>query len=312
MSGRRILLLMLGLAALATGFGAPWAARAQTVIEMAVTVDDLPWVAAGRAPAEAVRTGTSRLLDALAARGVVATGFVICDGMEAQPGIVESWQAADHSVASHSGRHQDLNTAALAVWLEDIRRCDRLLRELGGPVRYFRYLLLHEGPTEERRRAAVRLLHELGYRNAPVSVDNAEWVVAEAWAVAEAQADADALDEIRAIYVEHMRRAIAHARETALARFGRDVRHVLLIHANALNAANLGLLLDTLARDGARFVPLDSALADPVYAQPADYTGPCGLSWLYRVEPAAPELAAWDTREEERVRAALAGVVRTR
>ena len=58
-----------------------------------------------------------------------------------------------------------------------------------------------------------------------------------------------------------------HAREVGRERFGREVRHVLLLHANRLNADHLDRLLEILARDGARFVPLETALADPIYAE---------------------------------------------
>jgi hypothetical protein len=102
---------------------------------------------------------------------------------------------------------------------------------------------------------------------------------------------------------------MSHAREVGRERFGRDVRHVLLLHANRLNADHLDRLLETLARDGARFVPLETALADPIYAERDDYVGDRGLSWLYRVAPAQPERWAWDRAEEDAIRAAL-GITR--
>jgi hypothetical protein len=39
-----------------------------------------------------------------------------------------------------------------------------------------------------------------------------------------------------------------------------------------------------------------------VYGLPDGYTGDRGLSWLYRFEPPAPELAAWDDAEARRLR----------
>lgn len=282
------------------------------VMELAVTVDDLPWTAAARTPAGVAAAGTRRLLAALAERRLPATGFVICEGLLVHPGVVASWRAAGHGLGSHSGRHGDLDAGPLEAWLADVRWCDGALRDAIGPVRDFRYPMLHQGGTTARRESAAALVAELSYRNAPVTIDNAEWVVAQAWADAEARSDDAVLDRLRDVYVEHIRRSIAHARETSLARFGRDVRHILLLHANALNAVHLGTLLDALAADGVRFIPLDSALADPVYALPDGYTGPLGLSWLYRVAPARPDLAPWDTEEEARVRSVLAGLVERR
>ncbi len=274
--------------------------------EIAITVDDLPWTGAEPLSGVEAADQTRRLLAAFAARGVVATGFVICAGLAQHPGLVEGWLAEGHGIGSHSGRHGDLDAGDLAAWVADVRDCDRQLRARFGPIWLFRYPLLHQGATAERRAAGEALLAELGYRNAHVSVDNAEWVVAQAWAAT--PGDAAARARIADLYVEHMLRSVAHAREVARLRFGREVRQVLLLHANALNAAQGGALLDALAADGARFITLDSALADAVYAMPDGYTGPRGLSWLYRAAPARPDLAAWDAAEEARLRAALAAI----
>jgi hypothetical protein len=63
---------------------------------------------------------------------------------------------------------------------------------------------------------------------------------------------------------------------------GREIPHVLLLHANALNAATLDPLLARLRRRGYRFVPLDEAVRDVAYRMADSYTGPAGITWLHR------------------------------
>ena len=63
---------------------------------------------------------------------------------------------------------------------------------------------------------------------------------------------------------------------------GREVLHILLLHANALNAEYLGQLAERIEHRGYRFVSLAEALADPAYSQADPYVGPKGLSWLQR------------------------------
>ncbi|MGH7546440.1 MAG: hypothetical protein ACREKI_09685 [Gemmatimonadota bacterium] len=176
-----------------------------------------------------------------------------------------------------------------------MRRCDRYLEEfLGRDVRYFRFPYLHRGRTPEHKAAAKRFLADLGYEAASVSVDNSEWVLARAYAAASERADRAAMAQIARLYVRHVLEAVAHYRAVARTKVGRDVRHVLLLHANALAADHLGELLNALAEDGARFITLEEALRDPVYSRPDAYVGPKGLSWLYRIEPATPGDVAWD------------------
>jgi hypothetical protein len=68
----------------------------------------------------------------------------------------------------------------------------------------------------------------------------------------------------------------------SLALLGREVRQVLLMHANALNADSLPDLLALLRRRGYSFITLDRALEDEAYALPDGYFGPAGISWLHR------------------------------
>jgi peptidoglycan/xylan/chitin deacetylase (PgdA/CDA1 family)/peroxiredoxin len=278
----------------------------RAAFDLAITVDHLPWTAASSIPAEVVTRGTTRILDAFLSRGITATGFIVCDAMAARPGQVERWAEAGQSLGNHTQSHPDLNTTPVQPWLDGVEKCDEAIRAAGADPRYFRYPMLHRGPDVATRAAAAADIEALGYISAPVTIDNSEWILASAYERAALDRDEERLESIAALYVEHIRRATAHARDVARQRFGREVRHILLLHANRLNADRLPALLDALADDGARFVSLEDALADPVYGLDDGYIGPRGLSWLYRVAPAQPELGEWDEAEEARVSAALA------
>ncbi len=64
--------------------------------------------------------------------------------------------------------------------------------------------------------------------------------------------------------------------------FGRQIRQILLIHANRLNAEALDRLLEMLRRRSYSFISLSAALEDPAYASPDSFTGRGGISWLDR------------------------------
>jgi len=64
--------------------------------------------------------------------------------------------------------------------------------------------------------------------------------------------------------------------------FGRPIRHVLLVHANMLNAERFGDLAAMFERRGYRFITLDRALEDPAYASEDTYGGSGGITWLHR------------------------------
>ena len=97
---------------------------------------------------------------------------------------------------------------------------------------------------------------------------------------------------------QHAVAATRHHRQVARARAGREPAHVLLLHASALAADHLGDLLAPLEAEGVRFIDLETALADPIYALPDDYAGPIGMSWLYRFAHATPEAWTWDDAQQ--------------
>lgn len=268
---------------------------------LAITIDDVPWVGATH-PAETQLDATRRLLAALQAHGVTAVGFVNCDRVGADSPILRAWLDAGQELGNHTGGHLDLNRAPLEGWLRHARSCHAFLARLVDPPIWFRYPYLHQGPTRERRQAALDLLAELGSPIAHVSIDNSDWILAAAYRDAALVRDEARMTEIGDAFIDHILAAAVHYRDVARERVGRDIAHVLLLHANTLVADHLDRLLARLRGEGFRFVTLEQAQQDPVYALPDGYIGEEGLSWLYRIEPAAPELKAWDDAEAARLR----------
>ncbi len=273
-------------------------------LRLAVTVDDVPWTAAQRADSGTVARGTAELLSALARHVVPATAFVVCDALDLHPAATLEWLAQGHEIGNHSQSHRDLNNG-LAPWLRDVVSCADRLAQL-APIRYFRYPLLHRGASEERYRSASDLLDSLDYTAAPVTLDNSEWLLAQAYQQAADAGDPATMDLIAATYLDHLRRVTRRSQRVTRERFGRDVPQVLLLHANQLNADHLDDLLTMLQQEfDAEFIALNRALEDPLYRLPDGYRGRAGLSWLYRAEPAQPDLARWDEEEEARLRSVI-------
>jgi peptidoglycan/xylan/chitin deacetylase (PgdA/CDA1 family) len=294
---------------------------------MAITIDDLPWIG-GVAPGETRLDAMRRMIDALVARDVPALGFVNCERAGPGAALLAAWLDAGLEVGNHSAAHLDLNQAPLEQWLRDVRSCHHMIRDLmytathgsgaaaagtpapgnrdmpqPAPRIWFRYPYLHQGPTAERQQAALALLHELDSPIAHVTIDNSDWILAVAYVAAVSAGDSARAAAVGEAFVDHILRATRHYQRVAADRVGRDVPHVLLLHANLLVADHLGTLLDRLQAElGFRFVSVAAAQRDPVYDLTDGYTGPDGLSWLYRFEPTVPELSAWDDAEARRLR----------
>jgi peptidoglycan-N-acetylglucosamine deacetylase len=269
---------------------------------MAITIDDLPWIGAVR-PGETRLDALGRMIDAFVVRDVPAHGFVNCEraGSSAE---LRAWLDAGLEMGNHSAAHLDLNRAPLEQWLRDVRSCHYMVRDLAATAQiWFRYPFLHQGPTAGRQEAALALLRELDSPVAHVTIDNSDWILAVAYGAAISAGDSARAAAIGDAFIEHIVRATRHYQRVAADRVGRDVPHVLLLHANLLVADHIDTLLDRLQAElGFRFVSVAAAHRDPVYDLPDGYTGERGLSWLYRIAPAAPGLSAWDDQEASRLR----------
>ena len=258
---------------------------------VAVTFDDLPAVALPRGTTcdrAALEAFTDRLMAQIG--DVPTVGFVVedqvCDEDGLRADLLSAWLDAGHELANHTASHPDLNDLTAADYTADIARGETTAKPLaegyGRPFRYFRYPYLHAGDTAEKKAAVEAFLAERGYTNAPVTLDNSEWVFAFAYARAAERGDAVLMQRLGTAYVDFMESVTAHFEGWSEEVLGYEPPQVLLVHANLLNADYFGEVAAMLARRGYRFVTLEEALEDPAYARRDPYVGPSGISWLHR------------------------------
>lgn len=287
MSRCLVLLVAIASAAYAQPTEAPADARPDRVI--AVTIDDLPL---GGRPGDLAHQQrfTRDLLAQITAADIPVTGFVNeskldVDGeREARADLLRQWVDAGLDLGNHTFGHPSLFDTPLAEYQDHVRRgavvTNRLLAARGDSARYFRHPYLNVGPDLETKRAFESWLADQGYLIAPVTHDNAEWLYAFAY---DRSRDDPALQaRIADAYLVYMDSTAAYFEALEQQLFGREIAHVLLLHANALNADHLSRLLDVYRQRGYRFVSLGAALEDPAYESDDTYVGRAGMSWLQR------------------------------
>lgn len=261
---------------------------------MTITIDDLPVAPPGRHTTEQQVEITDGLLAVLAAHQVRAVGFVNESKLEVEGAadprrveLLERWLEAGHELGNHGYDHLDLHRVDPDVWLADVLRGERVIRPLvearGGKLRWFRHPFLHTGLSAEVQERTAHALEEHGYRIAPVTVDNGEWIYARAYADAWNRGDEAVEEHLGRDYVRYMLEVVDFYEAQSRKILGELVPQVLLIHAYAMNADWLDPLLTALEKRGYRWVTLGEALEHPAYGRPIDgYVGPGGISWLQR------------------------------
>lgn len=268
-------------------------AAQQPVRTVAVTFDDLPTVNITETGDMARREMTTNLLATLTERRIPTIGFVnesqLYQGgsiIDARVDLLRLWLAAGFELGNHSYSHPDLHRVPLDEFQADVIRGEVVTRELladtdSGP-RYFRHPFLHTGTDLVTKTSFEGFLAEHDYRVAPVSIDNSEWIFARAYILALRAGDTRTADRIGRDYVEYMLEMFAFYEDQSQQLFGRNISHVLLVHANELNSKWFGPLADRLSGIGYDFITLDEALEDPAYSSEDTFTGPGGITWLHR------------------------------
>ncbi|MBI5536304.1 MAG: polysaccharide deacetylase family protein [Deltaproteobacteria bacterium] len=278
----------------------PSPSQAPSVVRpaIAVTIDDLPFLGSPK-PGEDRAGATQRILSALRKHSVLATGFVVCGRKDAFAQVLSLWLAASMELGNHSKSHRSSDSMEEAAWLEDVRTCSReLAQTTGRPPGWFRYPMLQTGRTVERRDSLRSAVVAMGMREAPVTIDVADWVLNRAYESALQRGDIAGQKRIAEAFVEHVIASLRHYRAVAKDRVGRESSQVLLLHATALTADHLDSLLGAIEAEGMGFVSLHEAMKDPVFTLADAYAGPIGMSWLYRIAPADEKAWAWDWGQE--------------
>jgi peptidoglycan/xylan/chitin deacetylase (PgdA/CDA1 family) len=285
---------------------------------VALTFDDIPGVALPEGDgcnADAMRRWNEKLLATLRrhrapALGLVNSGRACASEQKMLPSLFEAWLRDGHQLGNHTARHRDANAIPIREYEKQVMDGESPLGDVlakhGQKLVWFRHPFLHSGPTAEYRKQLDDFLATRGYRNAMVTIDNQEFVFADAYARALTRHDAAMAKRVADAYVPFMESVVAFFEKRSREVVGREFPQVILLHMNALNADHLDALLTMIERRGYRFVSINEAMRDAAYALPDGYSGLRGISWIHRwgvakgmpivEEPREPEWVAQAAR----------------
>jgi peptidoglycan-N-acetylglucosamine deacetylase len=278
---RLFLCLAVLIVGLATARSAgPQAQGAAQTKEVAITIDDLP-LNGPQFEAGRLRMMTDKILAAINKHKIPVVGFVneslLQAGGEADAriAILKAWSDGGVELGNHTFSHLGFKDATLADYEDDFIRGESitrpLLKQKGQKLRYFRHPFLQMGATREIEQSFENFIAERGYKIAPVTVDDMDWMILSAYAAARNQGDGEMMKRVSEEYLKFAGLRFDFCEHVAGDLFGRPIKHILLLHANELVADNLDGLATTIESKGYRFISLEEALKDPVYQAPDKY-----------------------------------------
>ncbi len=259
---------------------------------MAVTFDDLPYVAVEQQDLPSAQRATKEILRVLQTHRVPVVAFVnegnllVVGEVDARIALLQQWVDAGMILGNHTYSHPDFNTLTIQQFQDEIIKGEVITRRLmqsRQPYQlYFRHPQTHTGDTQAKKEAIENFLAARGYKVTPHTIDNVDFIFNDCYVRALRNKDAAMAKRLRETYLNFTIAVTEFAERISQQIFGREITQTLLLHANDINADCLDEMLRRFAARGYRFVTLDEAMSDPAYQTKDTYVGKYGPTWLWR------------------------------
>ena len=264
--------------------------QAQTQREIAITFDDLIFVPQN--DVEQIKKLTKKFLTTLKQNKIPITGFVN-EGKIVHPtetatrtAILKMWIDAGFELGNHTYSHVDMFTATPEKFEQELVSGEQITKKLlaakGKQERYFRHPFLNTGATPESKAAFDKIIAAHNYIVAPVTVDNSDYMFAAVYANAMKNNDQALMNRVAEAYVPYMNAVLEFYEKQSQSLLGYEMKQILLVHANPLNAEHFGKVIAMMRKRGYKFISLEEALRDKAYQLTDGYTGRYGTSWIQR------------------------------
>jgi len=255
-------------------------------MKAALTLDDLPrWPHDAYPDGYRPRSVCDALISGLEHHGITgvyafANSKPLAEDTSLQA-ILDTWVAAGHHIGNHTHSHTLISETDAEGYIREI---DLAHRHLGpwlrkAPALYFRHTLNLWGETEEKLSRVREHIAILGYKIAEVTSWLYEWDWDRAFRACLAKGDEAGIRFLQESFIDYVPKQLAYDREGSQALFGRDIPHVILIHAVPFLGTVMEDFLDALKKHGVVFTPLEEIADDPLYRRAATFTCPKFLNY---------------------------------
>jgi len=294
--------------------------HAQANKQIAITIDDLPFSSKVPLSINEKTQKSSDILSHLTKYKVKAVGFVNEDKIltkgqvDGHISILDAWLDQGMELGNHNFGHKGLWKTPLADYQESIIRGETitqwLLSERDQKIRYYRHPYTQTGKDDSEKQTLESFLKAKNYQVAPFTMEHDDYLFSCVYDHYLQQNDQVALAKIKKEYLAHLDVAIKTFEIMSEELFERNINHIFLLHANALNADTLGDTLASFKQKDYEFISLDEALKDPVYQLEDKASKRFGPSWLMRWAKAKkqklsvygqPEPKGWTAQQYKKI-----------
>lgn len=261
--------------------------------KICITVDDLPAVTYNSTNKNIKSEITIKLTETFAKFKIPAIGFVVIGKLyngesvdSTNLKLIEMWLERGYDLGNHTYSHFDYNSVSDTTYFNDIIKGQTLFKSLlqkhNKDLKYFRHPYLHSGYDSIRSKSLNDFLSKNNYIAAPVTIDNDDYIFAQAYAIANKNNNTSLMKEIGKEYINYMEQKLLYFEKKSIEVFNRDITQSLLIHSSLLNADYLDELAEMYIKNGYTFVSQDQVFNDSAYTTQITTYSKQGFSWIFR------------------------------
>lgn len=259
--------------------------------QVCFSFDDLPVVSYGIPDSGIQKNIFNKLVLTLKTCKIPAIGFVNEKKvykndsiLQYQVDLLKNWVDNGLDLGNHTYSHIDYNAVSFNDYSNDILKGEtitkQILHQKGKSITYFRHPFLHVGNTKAKADSLSDFLTSHGYRVAPVTIDNEDYLFALAYKRTKEKKDTALMAQIGHDYISYMEKKLKYYEKEAYELFGRNINQILLVHASSLNSDYIDSMAIMFKKNDYVFVNIDKALEDDVYKTAIIVFGKWGISWV--------------------------------
>jgi peptidoglycan/xylan/chitin deacetylase (PgdA/CDA1 family) len=232
--------------------------------QIAITIDDLPFVGSGTSTQSNLKRTQDRfmaIVNTLTENQVPATGFIIAGAIsKSEWPLLETFRNSGLTLGNHTYSHKSLNGVSAEKYIKDVDKADSILSSVMTEPKYFRYPYLAES-SGDKKQQVLNYLHEHNYTVAPVTVDSKDYEFnAQFYRIPYRQRPVR-LAQFKKRYLAFIwQQTLKAERKAQKANKAEPYKQVLLIHANLLNSLCLNDIIKMYKEHGYTFISLEDAL----------------------------------------------------
>lgn len=261
--------------------------------QVCFSLDDLPVVNYGITDSTYQKELFHKIIRSLKSNNVRAIGFANARKLYLngkvipwQVNLLKSWVANGLDLGNHTFSHPDYNSVPFRTFTADVIKGEpilkKILNEQNQPLKYFRHPFLHVGNSKAKADSLTDFLTKRNYVVAPVTIDNEDYLFALAYKRAKDKKDEALAGRIGQDYIAYMEKKLKYYEMLSNQLFGRNIRHILLMHSSLINADYLDALIGMYKANNYTFISMADALNDPAYQTEVTVFGNWGISWMDR------------------------------